>query len=171
MRLEGKSKCVERDEHFQWTWSPTPKCHLQSGGLSPVVTLSNRQRLHSQHQLNINRSRLSGFWASSPSLWWCLFYTKKRLKKLKHLNSLGRAPWPHGQSTQSNKAVPLAYTCPSTQRLKHTVKQTCTSKPQRARMHGHTIGPLLRSESTWLQRHAFLNSGSFTLIKMAHHRV
>ena len=46
--------------------SPTPKRHLQSRGLGPA-TLSNRQRLHSQHQWTIKRSHLSGFRACLPS--------------------------------------------------------------------------------------------------------
>ena len=40
--------------------SPTPKRHLQPRGLDPA-TLSNRQRLYGQYQLNIKWSHLSVF--------------------------------------------------------------------------------------------------------------
>ena len=64
--------------------SPTQKLHLQSRGLSPV-TLSNIQRLHSQHQLNMKRSHLSGFQACLPSSGW---HTDKYLTNDDHIRRL-----------------------------------------------------------------------------------
>ena len=61
-----------------------PKHHLQSGVLG-WATLSNRQTLHGQHQLNIKRSHLSGFRACLPSSGW---HTDKYLTNDDHISRL-----------------------------------------------------------------------------------
>ena len=64
--------------------SPTPKQHLWSGGLGPVP-LSNRQRLHGHHQLNIKQSHLNRFRVCLPSSGW---HTDKYLTNGDHIRRL-----------------------------------------------------------------------------------
>ena len=71
--------------------SPTPKRHFQSRGLGPA-TLLNRQRILSQHQLNMKRSHQSRFRAYLPSSGW---HTDKFLTNNDHIHRLNirRTSW------------------------------------------------------------------------------